>query len=194
MNVLISVSNKSNLEKIAKFLDNLNCNIISTGGTYNHLKNIKVKNLSKVSEITNSPEILDGRVKTLHPVIHGGILAKRNNKKHLDEINNISGLFIDMVIVNLYPFEETLLNSENTHEQIIEMIDIGGPTLIRAAAKNYESVAVLVNPNKYELITKITASTKKTNISIQDLCSIEERKILAAEAFEHVSNYDSIIH
>ena len=194
MNVLISVSNKSNLEKIAKFLDNLNCNIISTGGTYNHLKNIKVKNLSKVSEITNSPEILDGRVKTLHPVIHGGILAKRNNKKHLDEINNISGLFIDMVIVNLYPFEETLLNSENTHEQIIEMIDIGGPTLIRSAAKNYESVAVLVNPNKYELITKITASTKKKNISIQDLCSIEERKILAAEAFEHVSKYDSIIH
>ena len=194
MNVLISVSDKSNLDKIARFLDNLNCNIISTGGTYNHLKNIKVKNLSKVSEITNSPEILDGRVKTLHPVIHGGILAKRNNKKHLDEINNISGLFIDMVIVNLYPFEETLLNSENTHEEIIEMIDIGGPTLIRAAAKNYESVAVLVNPNKYELITKITASTKKTNISIQDLCSIEERKILAAEAFEHVSKYDSIIH
>ena len=194
MNVLISVSDKSNLDKIAKFLDNLNCNIISTGGTYNYLKNIKVKNLSKVSEITNSPEILDGRVKTLHPLIHGGILAKRNNKKHLDEINNISGLFIDMVIVNLYPFEETLLNSENTHEQIIEMIDIGGPTLIRAAAKNYESVAVLVNPNKYELITKITASTKKKNISIQDLCSIEERKILAAEAFEHVSKYDSIIH
>ena len=194
MNVLISVSDKSNLDKIARFLDNLNCNIISTGGTYNYLKNIKVKNLSKVSEITNSPEILDGRVKTLHPLIHGGILAKRNNKKHLDEINNISGLFIDMVIVNLYPFEETLLNSENTHEQIIEMIDIGGPTLIRAAAKNYESVAVLVNPNKYELITKITASTKKKNISIQDLCSIEERKILAAEAFEHVSKYDSIIH
>ena len=80
MNVLISVSDKSNLEKIAKFLDNLNCNIISTGGTYNYLKNIKVQNLSKVSEITNSPEILDGRVKTLHPVIHGGILAKRNNK------------------------------------------------------------------------------------------------------------------
>jgi len=194
MNVLISVSDKSNLDKIARFLDNLNCNIISTGGTYNYLKNIKVKNLSKVSQITNSPEILDGRVKTLHPLIHGGILAKRNNKKHLDEINNISGLFIDMVIVNLYPFEETLLNSENTHEQIIEMIDIGGPTLIRAAAKNYESVAVLVNPNKYELITKITASTKKKNISIQDLCSIEERKILAAEAFEHVSKYDSIIH
>ena len=194
MNVLISVSDKSNLDKIAKFLDNLNCNIISTGGTYNYLKNIKVKNLSKVSQITNSPEILDGRVKTLHPLIHGGILAKRNNKKHLNEINNISGLFIDMVIVNLYPFEETLLNSENTHEQIIEMIDIGGPTLIRAAAKNYESVAVLVNPNKYELITKITASTKKKNISIQDLCSIEERKILAAEAFEHVSKYDSIIH
>ena len=194
MNVLISVSDKSNLDKIAKFLDNLNCNIISTGGTYNYLKNIKVKNLSKVSEITNSPEILDGRVKTLHPLIHGGILAKRNNKKHLDELNNISGLFIDMVIVNLYPFEETLLNSENTHEQIIEMIDIGGPTLIRSAAKNYESVAVLVNPNKYELITKITSLTKKKNISIQDLCSIKERKILAAEAFEHVSKYDSIIH
>jgi len=194
MNVLISVSDKSNLNKIAKFLDNLNCNIISTGGTYNHLKNIKVKNLSKVSEITNSPEILDGRVKTLHPLIHGGILAKRNNKKHLDEINNISGLFIDMVIVNLYPFEETLLNFENTHEQIIEMIDIGGPTLIRAAAKNYESVAVLVNPNKYKLITNITSLSKKQNVSIQDLCSIEERKILAAEAFEHVSNYDSIIH
>ena len=194
MNILISVSDKSNLDKIAKFLDNLNCNIISTGGTYNYLKNIKVKNLSKVSEITNSPEILGGRVKTLHPLIHGGILAKRNNKKHMDEINNMSGLFIDMVIVNLYPFEETLLNSENTHEQIIEMIDIGGPTLIRAAAKNYESVAVLVNPNKYELITKITSLSKKHNVSIQDLCSTEERKILAAEAFEHVSNYDSIIH
>ena len=89
MNILISVSDKSNLDKIAKFLDNLNCNIISTGGTYYYLKNIKVKNLSKVSEITNSPEILGGRVKTLHPLIHGGILAKRNNKKHMDEINNM---------------------------------------------------------------------------------------------------------
>ena len=87
MNVLISVSDKSNLAKIAKFLDNLNCNIISTGGTYNYLKNIKVQNLSKVSEITNSPEILDGRVKTLHPFIHGGILAKRNNKKHQSAMN-----------------------------------------------------------------------------------------------------------
>ena len=194
MNVLISVSDKSNLDKIAKFLDNLNCNIISTGGTYNYLKDIEIKNLSKVSEITKSPEILDGRVKTLHPLIHGGILAKRDNKKHLDEINNISGLFIDMVIVNLYPFEETLSNAKNTHEQIIEMIDIGGPTLIRAAAKNYESVAVLVNPNKYELITKITSLSEKQNISIQDLCSIERRKSLAAEAFKHVSNYDSIIY
>ena len=194
MNVLISVSDKSNLDKIAKFLDNLNCNIISTGGTYNYLKDIKIQNLSKVSEITKSPEILDGRVKTLHPLIHGGILAKRNNKKHLDEINNMSGLFIDMVIVNLYPFEETLSNTQNTHEQIIEMIDIGGPTLIRAAAKNYESVAVLVNPNKYELITKITSLPEKQNLSIKDLYSTQERKILAAEAFKHVSNYDSIIH
>ena len=194
MNVLISVSDKSNLDKIAKCLDNLNCNIISTGGTYNYLKDIKIQNLSKVSEITKSPEILDGRVKTLHPLIHGGILAKRNNKKHLDEINNMSGLFIDMVIVNLYPFEETLSNTQNTHEQIIEMIDIGGPTLIRAAAKNYESVAVLVNPNKYELITKITSLTEKQNLSIQDLCSTQERKILASDAFKHVSNYDSIIH
>ncbi len=194
MNVLISVSDKSNLDNIAKFLDNLNCIIISTGGTYNYLKDIKIQNLSKVSEITKSPEILDGRVKTLHPLIHGGILAKRNNKKHLDEINNMSGLFIDMVIVNLYPFEETLSNTQNTHEQLIEMIDIGGPTLIRAAAKNYESVAVLVNPHKYELITKITSLTEKQNLSIQDLCSTQERKILASEAFKHVSNYDSIIH
>ena len=99
-----------------------------------------------------------------------------------------------MVIVNLYPFEETLSNAKNTHEQIIEMIDIGGPALIRAAAKNYESVAVLVNPNKYELITKITSLSEKQNISIQDLSSIQERKSLAAEAFKHVSNYDSIIY
>ena len=106
----------------------------------------------------------------------------------------MSGLFIDMVIVNLYPFEETLSNTQNTHEQLIEMIDIGGPTLIRAAAKNYESVAVLVNPHKYELITKITSLTEKQNLSIQDLCSTQERKILASEAFKHVSNYDSIIH
>ena len=105
LNALISVYDKSNLDKIAAYLNTLNCNIISTGGTYKYLSKLNLNNLQKVSDITQSPEILDGRVKTLHPVIHGGILAKRDNQKHMSEIKNMPGILIDIVICNLYPFE-----------------------------------------------------------------------------------------
>ena len=143
LNVLISVSDKTNLDKIAHYLSDENCNLISTGGTFQYLEKLNLKNLKKVSEITKNPEILDGRVKTLHPIIHGGILAKRNNQKHLNEINDLSGIFIDIVICNLYPFEDTLKKIKSTEEEIIEMIDIGGPAMIRAASKNFSSVITL---------------------------------------------------
>ena len=101
LNVLISVSDKTNLDKIAHYLSDENCNLISTGGTFQYLEKLNLKNLKKVSEITKNPEILDGRVKTLHPIIHGGILAKRNNQKHLNEINDLSGIFIDLSLIHI---------------------------------------------------------------------------------------------
>ena len=188
LNVLISVSDKTNLDKIAHYLSDENCNLISTGGTFQYLEKLNLKNLKKVSEITKNPEILDGRVKTLHPIIHGGILAKRNNQKHMDEINDLSGIFIDIVICNLYPFEDTLKNIKSTEEEIIEMIDIGGPAMIRAASKNFASVITLVDPADYKLLMN-----NKNIQNIEDMVEKKERKKLASKAFQHVSHYDSII-
>ena len=150
---LISVSDKTNITELAKALENLNIEIISTGGTASLLKKNNIKVID-VSNYTEFPEMLDGRVKTLHPRIHGGILAQKDNPKHLETLKNNNIPEIDLVVVNLYPFEETIADPKCTTELAIENIDIGGPTMIRAAAKNYKSVAVLTSPEEYDNFTK----------------------------------------
>ena len=151
---LISVSDKENLKTLLTILKKHNIKILSSGGTYKKIKKLKFQAI-EISNFTKSPEILDGRVKTLHPKIHGGILNKRDNKKHLKDIkqNNIEN--IDLVIVNFYPFEKVIKNKLN-HQNIIENIDIGGPTMVRAAAKNYNDVTVITSLNQYdELINEL---------------------------------------
>ena len=181
---LVSVSNKGDIIEFIKGLDRLNIEIISTGGTANFLKksNIKIK---EVSELTNFPEMLNGRVKTLHPIIYAGILAIRENKKHMDTINKHKIKPIDIVICNLYPFEETIKKQNITWQEVIENIDIGGPTLIRAAAKNYKDVIVVTNTKQYDPILK--------SLELNGNLNIKEREKLAIEAFTHTSIYDSII-
>jgi len=141
--VIISVFDKTKILKLSNFLISQNIEIYSTGGTYNFLKenNIKVK---EVSDYTKSPEILGGRVKTLHPKIHGGILAERNSSEHLKEIKKNKIHLIDLVVVNLYPFKKTV-SVNSSIKKCVENIDIGGPTMIRAAAKNYKFVIILDN-------------------------------------------------
>ena len=164
---LISVSDKSYLSPLLKSLKKNNIKIISSGGTYKEIKKLKFKCL-EVSEFTNSPEILEGRVKTLHPKIHAGILNKRNNKIHIKDLKNNNFENIDLVIVNFYPFEKTLNNSKN-HEKIIENIDIGGPTMVRAAAKNYNDVTVITNPQQYD---NLINAVSYTHLTLPTICSV----------------------
>ena len=135
---LISVSDKKNLKPLLTILKKNKVKIISSGGTFKEISKLKFKCL-EVSEFTKSPEILGGRVKTLHPKIHAGILNKRNNKNHIKDLSNNNFENIDLVIVNFYPFENTLKKTTN-HRKIIENIDVGGPTMVRSAAKNYKDV------------------------------------------------------
>ena len=181
---LISVSKKDGIIKFTKGLKKLDIDIISTGGTAFFLKKANIE-IKEVSELTNFPEILDGRVKTLHPVIHAGILAKRENKNHIDVLNKFSIKPIDIVICNLYPFEETIKKDKIKWEEVIENIDIGGPTLIRAAAKNYKDVIVVTNENQYDSILE--------SLKINGNLNIKQREKLAIEAFSHTAIYDSII-
>jgi phosphoribosylaminoimidazolecarboxamide formyltransferase/IMP cyclohydrolase len=181
---LISVSDKKNLKPLLNILKKNKIKIISSGGTYKEIRRLKYKCL-EVSEFTNSPEILDGRVKTLHPKIHAGILNKRNNKNHLKDLSDNNFENIDLVIVNFYPFENTLKNTKN-HNKIIENIDVGGPTMVRSAAKNYMDVAVVTSSNQYE---ELIEELKKNNGST----TIEFRKKLSRIAFTETAYYDSII-
>ena len=144
---LISVSDKSNLKKLLNILKKNNIKLISSGGTFKEIKKLKFKCI-EVSSFTGDDEILDGRVKTLHPKIHAGILNRRNNKKHLKDLKKNNYENIDLVIVNFYPFEDTL-NKTSNHNKIIENIDIGGPAMVRAAAKNYNDVTVITSINQY---------------------------------------------
>ena len=141
-NALISVSDKKKLKPLLKVLKKYKIKIISSGGTYKEIRKLKF-NCVEVSDFTNSPEILEGRVKTLHPKIHAGILNKRDSKNHLKDLKKNNYENIDLVIVNFYPFEKTL-NNTNNRKKIIENIDVGGPTMVRAAAKNYHDVTVLL--------------------------------------------------
>ncbi|OQX98132.1 MAG: bifunctional phosphoribosylaminoimidazolecarboxamide formyltransferase/inosine monophosphate cyclohydrolase [Bacteroidetes bacterium 4572_128] len=178
---LISVFYKKNLEKIVRKLNDLNVQIISTGGTEKFIKNLGVK-VTSVENITSFPEIMDGRVKTLHPKIFGGILARNENKNDKKQLEKFNIPNIDLVIVDLYPFEETVRNSKS-EDEIIEKIDIGGISLIRASAKNYKDVFVVSSQNQYLEFIKIL---DKNN----GITSIEERKEFARKSFSISSDYD----
>ena len=145
---LISVSDKNNLKPLLNILKKNKIKIISSGGTYKEIKRLKF-NCLEVSDFTNSPEILEGRVKTLHPKIHAGILNKRGKKSHLKDLKDNNFENIDLIVVNFYPFENTLKKTNN-HRKIIENIDVGGPTMVRSAAKNYNDVAVITSSDQYE--------------------------------------------
>lgn len=183
--VLISVSDKSGLVELGKKLDEMGIEIISTGGTLGALREAGVKVVS-IATFTGAPEILGGRVKTLHPKVHAGILYKRENDDHEKEMSQHEYKPIDLVVVNLYPFEETLANPKSTDADKIENIDIGGPTMIRAAAKNHNAVAVVTHPSDY---SDIIAELEATEGGI----SLETRKKLAGKAFALTSRYDTAI-
>jgi phosphoribosylaminoimidazolecarboxamide formyltransferase/IMP cyclohydrolase len=179
---LISIYDKDSILDFAKFLVSQNIEIISTGGTYKYLKENKIPVID-VEEITQFPEILDGRVKTLHPAIHGGILAIRNQKAHMDKITEHQINAIDLVIVNLYPFFDKV--KENlSFEQKVEFIDIGGPTMLRAAAKNFQDVIVVCDKNDYQ---EVQHQMVKGNVVI------EFKRKLAGKVFNLMSAYDAAV-
>ena len=182
---LVSVSDKKNIIPFCKELvEKFDYKILSSGGTAKHLTEAKIP-VIKVSDFTNSPEILGGRVKTLHPKIHGGILAKRNDLEHKKDIEANEIDLIDLVVVNLYPFKKTVERGSKW-EEAIENIDIGGPSMICSAAKNHKDVSVLVNPSQYQ---DFLHESKKGELK-------ESYKAkLALEAFQHTADYDlSLIH
>ncbi|MFW5982295.1 MAG: bifunctional phosphoribosylaminoimidazolecarboxamide formyltransferase/IMP cyclohydrolase [Halanaerobiaceae bacterium] len=182
---LISVSNKEGIVELARELEKLGIEIISTGGTARKIKEAGIEVIG-ISDITNFPEMMDGRLKTLHPNVHGGILAVRDNKKHMAELAEQGIETIDLIVCNLYPFAETIAKDNVTLEEAIENIDIGGPTMIRSAAKNNNDVAVVVSPEDYQsVIDELTANDK---------CISKETKLkLAYKAFHHTAEYDHLI-
>ena len=183
---LISVSDKTGLVEFAKGLQKLGVEIISTGGTAVLLRTSNIK-VQEVSEYTGFPEMLDGRVKTLHPKIHGGLLAVRDNPEHMKQIASHDIGLIDMVVVNLYPFEKTIQKKNISLEEAIENIDIGGPSMLRSAAKNYKSVAVICNAERYtEVLNELNNNS--------GILSDKVLSNLAIEVFERTSSYDAAIH
>ena len=184
MKALISVSDKTGVVEFAKALSGLGYEIVSTGGTYDALKEAGIDVLP-VSDITGFPECLSGRVKTLHPAIHGGILAMRDDAKHMEQINELGIDTIDVVAINLYPFKTTILRDDVTLPLAIENIDIGGPTMLRSAAKNHKDVVVVCDPADYEDII--------TELSSEGGPSYETKYKLALKVFEHTASYDSMI-
>lgn len=184
MKALISVYDKTGIVEFSRQLAHLGFDLVSTGGTHRTLTDEGGLKVKQVSEVTGSPEILEGRVKTLHPVIHAGLLARRDSSGHLAELAEHGIDLIDLVVVNLYPFVETISKPEVTLADALENIDIGGPTMLRAAAKNFPSVVVIVDPADYTwLADRLTG----------DGLSQEDRRKLAAKAFHHVSVYDTAV-
>ena len=175
-NVLFSVSDRTGLLDLAKAFSDFGYGLIATGKTCQYLSenNLEAKD---VSGVTGFPEILDGRVKTLHPHIHGGILARRDLADHMDELKKLDINSIDVVVVNLYPFIDSVKDTDINLEDAIEQIDIGGVALMRAAAKNYQHVVVLSDPGNYEVVVD-RLSQKPSGSSIVDVISLEERSIL----------------
>ena len=183
-NALISVSNKENLTSILKTLKKFNVNIISSGGTYASIKKLGYQCI-QLSKFTGFKEMLDGRVKTLHPKIHAGILHDRQNKKHKSEMHKQNFPSIDLIIVNFYPFQKIVVNTKNP-KKIIENIDIGGPTMVRAAAKNFKNVTIITNKNDYRsLIKELETFKGKT--------SLKFRELMSSKAFGLTAYYDAMI-
>jgi len=182
---LLSVSDKTGIVEFARGMANLGIELISTGGTARKLKEAGLKVIG-ISEITNYPEMMDGRVKTLHPAVHGGILAMRENPAHLEELEKQGIKTIDLVVCNLYPFAETIAREGVTLEEAIENIDIGGPTMIRSAAKNNRDVAVVVAPEDYN---NILEELKNNDCTLSSRTRLE----LAYKAFHHTAQYDHLI-
>jgi phosphoribosylaminoimidazolecarboxamide formyltransferase/IMP cyclohydrolase len=182
---IISVSNKKGIVEFALELNRMGVEILSTGGTAKTLREAGIP-VKEVSEHTGSPEMLDGRVKTLHPRVHGGLLSRRNNPKDMEEIKKYNIEVIDMVVVNLYPFEETITKPGVTFEEAIENIDIGGPAMLRSASKNFQDVAVIIDPDDYG---KIISEMQGLNGDL----SYTTRLGLATKVFQHTSRYDGLI-
>lgn len=184
MRALISVSDKTGIVEFAKALRALDVDIISTGGTAKVLEAEGVEVIG-ISDITGFPECLDGRVKTLDPHIHAGLLARRDNKEHMAQIEKLGVTPIDLVVVNLYPFKATILKEGVELDEAIENIDIGGPTMLRSAAKNYQDVSVIVDPADYEVVLDELKTKKKVKK--------ETNFYLSSKVFEHTSSYDTLI-
>ena len=184
MRALISVSDKSGVVEFAQRLRSAGWEIIATGGTMKLLREKGVEVIN-ISDVTGFPEICDGRVKTLHPKVHGGLLARRDNPSHLQALKENGIEFIDMVCVNLYPFRQTIAKPDVTMEDAIENIDIGGPSMLRSAAKNYRDVTVICDPADYETVIGQIEASGNTDV--------ETRLKLSAKAFTHTALYDSCI-
>jgi phosphoribosylaminoimidazolecarboxamide formyltransferase / IMP cyclohydrolase len=184
MRALISVSDKTGIVEFAQKLSNLGVEIISTGGTSKVLKDAGIKVIG-ISEVTGFPECLDGRVKTLHPNIHAGLLAIRSNNEHMKQLRDLNIKTIDIVVVNLYPFKQTILKESVDRQTAIENIDIGGPTMLRSAAKNYQDVAVVVDPKDYDKVIKEIENSKEV--------SLDTKFYLCSKVFEHTAHYDTLI-
>ena len=181
---LVSVSDKSGLVEFVKGLESHGWQIIATGGTQRLLEQQGVKTIG-ISDVTGFPEICDGRVKTLHPKVHGGLLARRDEESHLQALRENGIEFIDLVCVNLYPFRQTIANPDVTMEDAIENIDIGGPSMLRSAAKNYRDVTVVCDPADYNTVLAEIAEGGNT--------TVETRLALSAKAYTHTAQYDSCI-
>ena len=180
---LISVSDKTGVVEFARELSSLGYEIISTGGTAKALSDAGVKNIG-ISDVTGFPECLDGRVKTLHPAVHAGLLARRDLPEHMEQLKKLKINTIDIVVVNLYPFKQTILKEGTTLEEAIENIDIGGPTMLRSAAKNYRDVCVVVDPADY---TEVVSRLKANDLSV------EFKFGLMYKVFQHTAVYDTMI-
>lgn len=181
---LVSVSDKTNLVPFVKRLVELGYEIISTGGTKKALEEAGVEVIA-VDAVTGFPEILEGRVKTLHPMIHGGLLAKRGDSSHQQQVDENQIKYIDLVCVNLYPFAKTIQNTASTHEDKIENIDIGGPSMLRSAAKNFNDVTVIVDAKDYDLVISEIEANQNT--------TLKTRQMLAGKVFNHTAAYDAVI-
>lgn len=181
---LVSVSDKTNLVEFVSGLTELGYEIISTGGTKKALEAAGIQTIG-ISDITGFPEIMDGRVKTLHPNVHGALLCVRDDPDHVKQLQDLHIDYIDLVCVNLYPFKQTLKKPNVTHEEIIENIDIGGPSMLRSASKNYRFIPVVVDPNDYDMILRELKEHGET--------SPKTRERLAAKVFRHTAAYDTII-
>ncbi|NDD57538.1 MAG: bifunctional phosphoribosylaminoimidazolecarboxamide formyltransferase/inosine monophosphate cyclohydrolase, partial [Verrucomicrobia bacterium] len=181
---LLSVSDKTGLVELAKFLAGKGVELISTGGTAKSLREAGVQ-VTELSDYTGFPEMMDGRVKTLHPKVHGGLLQRRDLEGHREQARKHGIPPIDLVVVNLYPFEQTVAKPDCTTELAIENIDIGGPSMLRSAAKNHDAVTVVVDPDDYAIVRKEMEQGGDT--------SGETRRKLAAKVFRHTSHYDHLI-